>query len=98
MEEVAKKGTVTPLASLFPPEDAEKAVRRVQETLAEEQAELDRVQGFISDNTSLISLVQRLPEDLHHDIMAKLFNYLPFSTIYFPLSEFIAVIFFELCP
>ncbi|XP_062152704.1 uncharacterized protein LOC133861023 [Alnus glutinosa] len=69
MEEAAKKGTVTPLASLFPPEDTEKAERRVQETLAEEQAELDRVRGFISDNTSLINLVQRLPDDLHHDIM-----------------------------
>jgi unconventional prefoldin RPB5 interactor 1 len=75
MEEAAKKGTVTPLASLFPPEDTEKAERRVQETLAEEQAELDRVRGFISDNTSLINLVQRLPDDLHHDIMAKLPNF-----------------------
>lgn len=74
MEVAAKKGTVTPLASLFTPEDAEKAARRVQETLAEKQADLDRVQGFISDNTSLMNLVQRLPNDLHHDIMAKLSN------------------------
>ncbi|KAB1226607.1 hypothetical protein CJ030_MR1G023378 [Morella rubra] len=69
MEEGAKKGTVTSLASMFPAEDAQKAAKRVQETLAEEKAELDRVRGFISDNTSLINLVQKLPDELHHDIM-----------------------------
>ncbi|KAJ9686290.1 hypothetical protein PVL29_015271 [Vitis rotundifolia] len=63
------KGTVTPLASLFPPEEAQKASKRVQDALADRQSELDRVQGFIADNTALVNLVQRLPDELHHDIM-----------------------------
>ncbi|GMY10142.1 RNA polymerase II subunit 5-mediating protein homolog isoform X1 [Fagus crenata] len=71
MEDSAKKGkgTVTSLAAMFPAEDTQKAARRVQDKLAEMQPELDRVRGFISDNTNLINLVQKLPEDLHHDIM-----------------------------
>ncbi|WJZ99209.1 hypothetical protein VitviT2T_017674 [Vitis vinifera] len=63
------KGTVTPLASLFPPEEAQKASKRVQDALADRQSELDRLQGFIADNTALVNLVQRLPDELHHDIM-----------------------------
>lgn len=65
------KGTVTPLASLFPPEEAQKASKRVQGALADRQSELDRLQGFIADNTALVNLVQRLPDELHHDIMAR---------------------------
>ncbi|CBI21871.3 unnamed protein product, partial [Vitis vinifera] len=65
------KGTVTPLASLFPPEEAQKASKRVQDALADRQSELDRLQGFIADNTALVNLVQRLPDELHHDIMAR---------------------------
>lgn len=63
------KGTVTPLASLFPPEEAQRASKRVQDALADRQSELDRLQGFIADNTALVNLVQRLPDELHHDIM-----------------------------
>lgn len=63
------KGTVTPLASLFPPEEAQKASKRVQDALADRQSELDLLQGFIADNTALVNLVQRLPDELHHDIM-----------------------------
>nr|CAN79217.1 hypothetical protein VITISV_012794 [Vitis vinifera] len=51
------KGTVTPLASLFPPEEAQKASKRVQDALADRQSELDRLQGFIADNTALVNLV-----------------------------------------
>ncbi|XP_050248331.1 uncharacterized protein LOC126695567 isoform X1 [Quercus robur] len=71
MEEFAKKGTgtVTSLAEMFPAEDAQKAVKRVQEKLAEIQNELNRVRGFISDNSNLINLVQKLPEQLHHNII-----------------------------
>ncbi|RVW46866.1 RNA polymerase II subunit 5-mediating protein-like [Vitis vinifera] len=68
------KGTVTPLASLFPPEEAQKASKRVQDALADRQSELDRLQGFIADNTALVNLVQRLPDELHHDIMAQVFT------------------------
>lgn len=68
----ALKGTVTPLASLFPPEEALKASKRVQDVLADRQSELDRLQGFIADNTALVNLVQHLPDELHHDIMACL--------------------------
>nr|POE96686.1 hypothetical protein CFP56_32685 [Quercus suber] len=73
MEESAKKGTgtVTSLAEMFPAEDAQKAVKRVQEKLAEIQNELNRVRGFISDNSNLINLVQKLPEQLHHNIIGE---------------------------
>ncbi|KAF3949238.1 hypothetical protein CMV_024870 [Castanea mollissima] len=71
MEGSAKKGTgtVTSLAEMFPAEDAQKAVKRVQEKVAEIQNELHRVRGFISDNSNLINLVQKLPEQLHHNII-----------------------------
>ncbi|XP_052178662.1 uncharacterized protein LOC127792254 isoform X2 [Diospyros lotus] len=68
MEEPAK-GTVTSLSSLFPAEEAQKASKRVQETIAEREKELHHLRDFIADNTSLIDLVQKLPEELHHDVM-----------------------------
>ncbi|XP_062105985.1 uncharacterized protein LOC133817470 isoform X2 [Humulus lupulus] len=63
------KGTVTPLSSLFAAEEAQKAAKRVYDTIAEKRQELDRLRGFVSDNANLISTVQRLPDQLHHDIM-----------------------------
>lgn len=74
MEEPTAKGTVTSLSSMFPVEDAQKAVKRVQDTLAEKQQELERVKEFIADNATLINHVQKLPEELHHDIMATHFH------------------------
>ncbi|KAH7860714.1 hypothetical protein Vadar_017126 [Vaccinium darrowii] len=68
MEKPAK-GTVTSLSSLFPVEEVQEASKRVQDTISEHQKELDQVQNFVADNASLISLVQKLPEELHHDIM-----------------------------
>lgn len=72
--EDAGKGTVTSLASLFPAGEAQKAAKRVQDAIAEKEKELGRLQGFIADNNNLISLVQRLPEELHHDIMVLSHN------------------------
>lgn len=66
------KGTVTSISSLYPVEEAQKAAKRLEEALAENAEELNRVKEFIADNTSLINLVQKLPEDLHHDIMVTL--------------------------
>ncbi|WOK96645.1 hypothetical protein Cni_G05352 [Canna indica] len=63
------KGTVTPLGSLFPPEEVQKATKRVEEAIAERQSELGRLQGFVSDNTALIQFVRSLPNELSHDIM-----------------------------
>ncbi|XVE49951.1 hypothetical protein DITRI_Ditri01bG0123100 [Diplodiscus trichospermus] len=63
------KGTVTPLSSMFPAEEAQKAAKRVEETLSENQIEMNQLREFIADNTSLINLVQKLPDELHHDIM-----------------------------
>ncbi|PSS05701.1 RNA polymerase II subunit 5-mediating protein [Actinidia chinensis var. chinensis] len=63
------KGTVTKLSSLFPVEEAQKAAKRVEETIAERQKELNLVGDFIADNRGLINLVQKLPDELHHDIM-----------------------------
>ncbi|KAI9177915.1 hypothetical protein LWI28_020590 [Acer negundo] len=69
MEEPTVKGTVTPLSSMFPVEDAQRAAKRVVDALSEKQQELNQVKEFIADNTNLIKLVQKLPEELHHDIM-----------------------------
>ncbi|XP_051132426.1 uncharacterized protein LOC127252330 [Andrographis paniculata] len=64
-----KKGTVTPISSVFPAEEAQKASRRVQDTIKERRQQLDQLKGFIHDNVSLINLVQKLPEEIHHNIM-----------------------------
>lgn len=65
------KGTVTPLSSFFSVEDAQKAAKRVQDTIAEKDLELEHLQGFVADNRDLINLVGRLPEHLHHDVMVS---------------------------
>lgn len=57
------------MSSLYPTEDAQKAAKRVQDTISQKRQELEHLQSFISDNTNLINLVQRLPDHLHHDIM-----------------------------
>ncbi|CAI9089374.1 OLC1v1023940C3 [Oldenlandia corymbosa var. corymbosa] len=66
---VRKKGTVTPISSLFSPEDTQKASERVQQKIAEQHKHLDVLKGFISENTDLINLVQTLPNELQHQIM-----------------------------
>ncbi|XP_015082642.1 RNA polymerase II subunit 5-mediating protein homolog isoform X2 [Solanum pennellii] len=63
------KGTVTSLSSLFPVEEAQKAAKRVEEIISERQKQLDQLRDFAADNNTLIRLVQRLPDELHHDIM-----------------------------
>ncbi|KAF8411137.1 hypothetical protein HHK36_003676 [Tetracentron sinense] len=65
------KGTVTSLASIFPVEDAQKAAKHVHDTIADRQTELDSVNGYIADNTNLVNLVQRLPDELSHEVMAR---------------------------
>ncbi|KAH9792387.1 prefoldin chaperone subunit family protein [Citrus sinensis] len=71
MEEPTAKGTVTSLSSMFSVDDVQKAAKRVQDALLEKQQELERVKEFISDNTNLINLVQKLPEELHHGYYAE---------------------------
>ncbi|XP_010923721.1 uncharacterized protein [Elaeis guineensis] len=63
------KGTITSLDSLFSPEEAWKAARRVEDAIADRRKELDRLRGFLSDNSALIHLVRKLPDELSHDIM-----------------------------
>ncbi|XP_051227928.1 uncharacterized protein [Lolium perenne] len=65
----AKKGTATPLGAVFSPDDTRRAVSRVAQAVADRRAELARVQGFFADNAALVSLVQRLPDELSHQIM-----------------------------
>lgn len=72
MESGRVKGTVTSLASLFPAQDARKAASRVQDAISEKQRELEQLRGFITDNDNLIKLVQKLPEELHHEVMVLL--------------------------
>ncbi|KAI3457673.1 hypothetical protein Pfo_014336 [Paulownia fortunei] len=69
MNTMEKKGTVTRLSSMFPAEEAEKASRRVQDAIAQRQQQLNQLKGFIDENVSLINLVQKLPDETHHDIM-----------------------------
>ncbi|EMS59612.1 RNA polymerase II subunit 5-mediating protein-like protein [Triticum urartu] len=65
----AKKGTATPLASAFSPEETRRAVSRVAQAIADRRADLARIQGFFADNAALVNLVQRLPDELSHQIM-----------------------------
>jgi unconventional prefoldin RPB5 interactor 1 len=44
-------------------------VARVSESIADRRAELGRLQGFVADNAALVSLVNRLPDELSHEIM-----------------------------
>ncbi|KAG8502112.1 hypothetical protein CXB51_000263 [Gossypium anomalum] len=69
------KGTVTSLSSMFPAEEVQKAAKMVEEKLSENQNEMNQLKEFIADNTSLINLVQKLPDELHHDIMARISIY-----------------------
>ncbi|KAF9663138.1 hypothetical protein SADUNF_Sadunf17G0007200 [Salix dunnii] len=63
------RGTVTPFASMFPASEAQKAAKRVEEKIGEKQKELDSIKEFVTENTNLINLVSRLPDELNHDIM-----------------------------
>ncbi|KAL9239465.1 hypothetical protein vseg_013784 [Gypsophila vaccaria] len=67
--EARSKGTVTSLSSLFPVEEAQKAAQRVKDAIVEKRKELTNLDQFVDDNTSLINLVHRLPDELHHHIM-----------------------------
>ncbi|KAG2240678.1 hypothetical protein Bca52824_097120 [Brassica carinata] len=71
MEPPQTKGTVTPLASLFSEQEARKAASYVEERIREKREEMNRLQGFVDENDNLISLVKKLPEKLHHNIMAS---------------------------
>ncbi|KVH97378.1 Prefoldin [Cynara cardunculus var. scolymus] len=51
------KGTVTPLSSVFAPEEAQKASVRVQETISERRKQVDQLQAFLNDNNGLVNLV-----------------------------------------
>ncbi|KAK8648097.1 hypothetical protein V6N13_128859 [Hibiscus sabdariffa] len=51
------KGTVTPLSSMFPPEEVQKAAKLVEDKLSEKRNEMNQLKEFIADNTSLINLV-----------------------------------------
>jgi unconventional prefoldin RPB5 interactor 1 len=66
-----RKGTVTPLNSQFPPEEVHKATKHVQDAIAEKNNDLHRLQAFLNDNNNLINLVQKLPDQLSHDVMAS---------------------------
>ncbi|CAH2039005.1 unnamed protein product [Thlaspi arvense] len=65
------KGTVTPLASLFSEEEARKAAIYVEEKIGEKLGEMNRLQQFVDENANLIDLVRKLPDQLHHNVMAS---------------------------
>uniref|UniRef100_A0A5B7CAU3 RNA polymerase II subunit 5-mediating protein n=1 Tax=Davidia involucrata TaxID=16924 RepID=A0A5B7CAU3_DAVIN len=91
MEE-SVKGAVTPLSSIFPAEEAQKASKRVQDTIAERQKELDQLGEFIADNTNLVNLVQRLPDELHHDIMVPFGRAAFFPGRFIHTNEFLVLL------
>lgn len=64
------KGTVTPLASAFPIEEAQNAARRVEESLEQPRKELQKLKEFTEDNRKLMKLVQKLPDEVSYNIMA----------------------------
>ncbi|XP_057537708.1 uncharacterized protein LOC130815307 [Amaranthus tricolor] len=66
---MAAKGTVTPLSTIFPADEARKASQRVNDTILDRNKELDNLNNFVADNTNLINIVRRLPDELHHHIM-----------------------------
>jgi unconventional prefoldin RPB5 interactor 1 len=76
MEQAAAggKGTVTPLASMFPVNEAQKAAKRVEEKIGEKQKELDCIKEYGTEHTNLINLVSRLPDELNHDIMVSKYH------------------------
>ena len=76
MEEAATggRGTVTPFASMFPASEAQKAAKRVEEKIGEKQKEVDSIKEFVTENTNLINLVSRLPDELNHDIMVRKYH------------------------
>ncbi|KAF3508031.1 hypothetical protein F2Q69_00001696 [Brassica cretica] len=45
--------------------------RIAQERIREKREEMNRLQRFVDENDNLISLVKKLPEKLHHNIMAS---------------------------
>ncbi|KAL7086567.1 hypothetical protein ACP275_13G009200 [Erythranthe tilingii] len=69
-----KKGTVTQLSSIYPAEETLKASRRVQDAIAEREQQLNQLKAFIDDNTSIMNLVQKLPDETHHNIMVPFGN------------------------
>ncbi|KAL8031186.1 hypothetical protein ABFX02_13G008300 [Erythranthe guttata] len=69
-----KKGTVTQLSSIYPAEETQKASRRVQDAIAEREQQLNQLKAFIDDNTSIMNLVQKLPDETHHNIMVPFGN------------------------
>ncbi|KAG8054084.1 hypothetical protein GUJ93_ZPchr0001g31923 [Zizania palustris] len=60
----ARKGTAMPLGAVFPPEATRRAVASVAEAVSDHRAELVRLRGFVFDNAALVSLVQRLPDEI----------------------------------
>ncbi|KFK42720.1 prefoldin subunit family protein [Arabis alpina] len=62
------KGTVTPIASLFSPEEAQKAASYVEVKIEEKRSELNRLQQFVDENSNLINLIKKLPDKLHHNV------------------------------
>ncbi|KAG2285292.1 hypothetical protein Bca52824_044896 [Brassica carinata] len=45
--------------------------RIAQERIQEKREEMNRLQRFVDENDNLISLVKKLPEKLHHNIMSS---------------------------
>ncbi|CAN6249996.1 unnamed protein product, partial [Urochloa humidicola] len=58
-----------PGSSFAPPPPSFPRAQGPAESIADRRAELGRLQGFVADNAALVPLVNRLPDELSHDIM-----------------------------
>ncbi|KAJ4980782.1 hypothetical protein NE237_031619 [Protea cynaroides] len=86
------KGTVVPLASVFPVEEAQKAAKHVQDTIVDRQKELDHLHNFVVDNNNLVNLVRRLPDVLTHDVMVPFGKAAFFSGRLMHTNEFLVLL------
>ncbi|KAK6919080.1 Prefoldin alpha-like [Dillenia turbinata] len=86
------KRTVTPMASMFSVEEAQRAAQKMQELISEEEKRLQQLKDFIADNASLINLVRQLPDELHHDIMVPFGKAAFFPGRFIHTNEFLVLL------
>ncbi|KAL6529825.1 hypothetical protein OROGR_015448 [Orobanche gracilis] len=89
---MVKKGTVTQLSSMFPPDEAQKASKRVQVAIGERQQQLNQLKCFTDDNSSLINLVQKLSDESPHNIMVPFGKAAFFRGRLIPTNEFMVLL------
>jgi hypothetical protein len=65
------RGTVTPLSESISVQDAENVAKRVAEAIETQMQQLQTLQGFADENTSLHKLLLELPDLVSYNIMVS---------------------------